>query len=191
MRRPVGRRLPAGRREEGFTLVELLVSTVMGVVVMGAVASLMISAMRAQPAITGAADNISEARWALERLTREIRNGVVVDQAEPSKVSFQGYVRHSTCGGTTTLPSTSAPTKCEITYECSTTACMRSESAPGTYTGTPRTIFSGIDSSQVFTYVPSTAPTFVKITLRLPNPRGTGSLTVSDGASLRNATLAN
>ena len=40
--------------------------------------------------------------------------------------------------------------------------------------------------------MPSAATaTFVKITLRLPNPTGNAAMTVSDGASLRNATLAN
>jgi hypothetical protein len=64
------------------------------------------------------------------------------------------------------------------------------ESAPGSYTGTPQLVFEGIDSNQVFAYAPSsTAATYVKATLRLPNPSGPGALTVSDGASLRNATL--
>ncbi len=63
---------------------------------------------------------------------------------------------------------------------------------PGVYTGTATTIFSGIDSSNVFSYSPSAAAaTYIGVTLRLPNPSGSGDLTVSDGASLRNATLTN
>ena len=187
--RPLIARLRTSHGEAGFTLVELLVASMMGVVVMGAVASLVISAVRAQPKISQQAQNVTTARWVLERLTHEIRIGLSVSKANPSEVSFQTYVRHSTCGGTTSLPSSTPSIKCQVTYACTTTACSRSESAPGTYTGTPKQIFSGIDSNQVFTYAPTSHPTYVKITLRLPNPSGTGSLTISDGASLRNATL--
>ena len=42
----------------------------------------------------------------------------------------------------------------------------------------------------MFSYVPSAAEaTYIKVTLTMPNPRGPAALTVSDGASLRNATL--
>jgi type II secretory pathway pseudopilin PulG len=164
------RRLRGEKREAGYTLIELLVGSAMGVVVMGAVASLVISAVRAQPTISKQAQNITTARWVLERMTRELR--------------------HSTCGGTASLPSDSPSIKCEITYECTTSYCSRKESAPGTFGGTPTRIFSGINSDQVFSYAPNAAEaTYVKVTLRLPNPRGTGALTISDGASLRNATL--
>lgn len=188
----MGRALHRARSESGVTLVELLVASAMGVVVMGAVASLVISAVRDQPKISKQAQNITTARWVLERMTREIRNGIAIKgegESTASRLSFESYVRHSTCGGTTMLPSTSAPIICRVTFECSTSACSRIESAPNTSAGTPRPIFSGIDSSQVFTYVPEKQPTYVKVTLRLPNPSGPGALTVSSGASLRNATL--
>jgi len=183
-------RLRRSRGDAGFTLIELLVAASMGVVVMGAVASLVISAVRDQPRISKQAQNITTARWVLERLTHEIRNGVVVNRANASEVSFQGYVRHSTCGGTTQLAATSPAIKCQVTYTCNTTSCSRIESVPGTYTGASQEIFTGIDSNQVFTYSPNpTEATYVKVTLRLPNPSGGGALTVSNGASLRNATL--
>jgi Tfp pilus assembly protein PilW len=177
--------------ERGFTLVELLVGSAMGVVVMSAVAMLVISAVRDQPKISKQAQNITTARWVLERMTREIRNGIVVSpgQAKPESISFKAYVRRTACGGGVPV-SSAPPIECQITYTCSTTSCSRTESNPGVFTGTARQIFSGIDSNQVFTYAPdATKPTYVKVTLRLPNPSGTGALTVSDGASLRNATL--
>jgi type II secretory pathway pseudopilin PulG len=183
-------RLRSSRGEGGFTLVELLVASAMGVVVMGAVASLVISAVRDQPKISKQAQNITTARWVLARLTHELRNGIEVKEAGASKMSFEGYVRHSTCGGTPTLPSTSPAIICLITYECTTTACTRKESAPASTGGTPKPVFSGINSNQVLTYAPNaTTPTYVKVTLRLPNPSGSGALTVSSGASLRNAIL--
>ncbi|HEY0318184.1 MAG TPA: hypothetical protein VGC49_07805 [Solirubrobacterales bacterium] len=185
-------RLRVLRADEGITLVELLVASAMGVVVMGAVASLVISAVRDQPRISQQADNISTARTVLDRMTHEIRNGIAIapERAKSNSVSFQAYVRHTTCGGSVVLASALPSIKCQITYSCTTTACSRTESVPGTFTGTARLLIGGISGSQVFTYRPNlTEPTYVKMTLRLPNPTGAGALTVSSGASMRNATL--
>lgn len=189
-------RLARARSDEGFTLIELLVASAMGAVVMSAVAMLVIGAVKGQPEISKQAQNITTARWVLERLTHELRNGLSVTRAEPDEVSFQVYVRRSTCGGTASLPASTPAIKCQVTYSCTTTACSRTESAPGTYSGTPQQIFSGIDSSQVFTYVPEVTEaseiskvTYVKVTLSLPEPDGVGAFTVSSGTSLRNATL--
>jgi Tfp pilus assembly protein PilW len=179
VRRALRRRLGGFHGEAGLTLVELLVASTMGVVVLGAVGSLLISALRDQPGISQKAVNIQTERWVLERMTRELREGVVVDKATASSVSFQTYVRDSTCGGATMLPSTSPSIKCEVTYTCSGTSCTRLEAAPGVYTGTVTTIFTGLsNSSSVFSY-----------SLTIPNPSGSGGLTASDGVSLRNATL--
>jgi len=184
-------RLRAG--EDGVTLVELLVSSMMGVVVMGAVAMLVISAVKDQPRISKQAQNITTARWVLERMTREIRGGIALDTSperlKPNTVSFKAYVRRTTCGGSTALAANTPPITCQVTYTCTTSSCSRTESSPGTYTGVTRQIFSGINSNQVFSWTPSGKPTYLKVTLRLPNPSGTGALTVSNGASLRNATL--
>jgi prepilin-type N-terminal cleavage/methylation domain-containing protein len=179
------------RNEAGFTLVELLVAMTMGVVVLGAVGSLVVSAMKNQPRISQRAQDITTARWVLERLTREIRNGIRVDNATPSSISFETYVRHTTCGGSTPLAAASPSIKCEVTYTCTTTKCSRIEAAPGVYTGTATQIFEGIDSSSVFSWAPEEEPTFVEVTLHMPNPAGNAPLTVSDGASLRNGTLTN
>ncbi len=189
MRRSIHRRLGAG--EAGLTLVELLVASAMGVVLIGAVSSLLISAVRDQPAISKKAADVSTARYIMERLTRELRQGVVVDRATATSVSFQTYARRVTCGGTTVLASTAAATKCEVTYTCTTTQCTRIESAPGTYTGTSVILVSGLaNEPTVFTYSPITAPTYVGVKLNIAATKGPGT-TISDGASLRNATLSN
>lgn len=193
------------RDESGLTLVELLVASTMSVILVGAAGSMVISSVRTQPEVSKRAQNVSSARWVLERLTREIRNGVRVDVATASKVSLLTYVRSTACGSGT-LPASGTPAiKCEVTYECTTAYCSRIEAKEGTYTGTARKIFSGINSSSVFCFVPSTASdslscgtaastkgtTYVGVSLRIPNPTGPSDLTVSDGASLRNATLTN
>jgi type II secretory pathway pseudopilin PulG len=196
MRRVLPRMLARAGREDGFTLVELLVGAAMGVIVMAATASLMISAVKSQPKISKKAQTISTARWVMERMTREIRNGIAVapEKATASEVSFTTYVRTPTCGGTGTLASGSKAIPCQVTYRCTTIKCSRIEAAPGVYTGTERTIFSGIDSSEVFSYSPSAVEAkdikYIEVELQFPNPSGSGELTISDGASMRNATLA-
>jgi len=193
MRRALSRGVARARREEGITLVELLVGALMGVIVMGATASLMISAVKSQPKISEKSQTITTARWVMERLTREIRNGIAVapEKATASEVSFTSYVRTPTCGGTGTLGSSAKAIPCQVTYRCTTTKCSRIEAAPGVYEGTERTIFSGIDSADVFSYTPSEGPArYIEVTLRFPNPSGSGDLTISDGASLRNANLS-
>lgn len=188
-------RLREREGEAGFTLIELLVAMALGVVVMGAVVTLLISTVRYQPKISKEAENVSDARWTLERLTRELRNGIAVKEGTASMISFEGYVRHSTCGGTAALPAGSSAIKCRITWQCSTTACSRRESSASAPTvGVFKPVISDLGSSQIFSYVPSepsvTAATYVKATLTLPAPTDSGQpLVISSGASLRNATL--
>jgi prepilin-type N-terminal cleavage/methylation domain-containing protein len=202
VRRPLSRRLAS--EQAGYTLIELLVASAMGVVLLGAIGTMLVSAMRTQPKVSKRAANVSDARWVTERLTREIRNGIAVDRFTPTSVSFRTYVRRTACGGSGILASGTPAIRCEVTYTCDTTSCSRLEANEGVYTGTPTTVFRGINSSNVFCYVPSTntdsltcgparagtPPTYVGITLRIPNPSGPVALTVSDGASLRNATLS-
>lgn len=187
-----------------MTLLEMMVAMTMSVVVVGAVTSMLISALKDQPQISKRAENISEARWVLERLTHEIRSGVAVDRASASSVSFRTYLRRTSCGGEGTLAEGSPAIVCEVTYTCATTSCIRIEAAPGTFEGTERTVFSGIDRSEVFCYGLAENPsscgaapekpgdaTYIGITLHIPNPSGGSGLTASDGADLRNATLTN
>jgi Tfp pilus assembly protein PilW len=203
------RRLAAGGGEAGLTLVELLVAAAMSVVVVGAAGSMLISAVRDQPKISKRAQNISSARWVLARMTREIRNGIEVNSgtATAATVSFKTYVRRSSCGGGVSNEASAPAIPCQVTYSCTTTACSRIEAAPGVEASPPgsaSTVFEGIDDPAVFCYVPSSeadpstcgalgeeTPTYIGVTLHIPNPDGGGDLTVSDGASLRNATLSN
>lgn len=191
----MARRLPPMQEEDGFTLIEMLVAMTMGVVVMGGVVILLIGAMRSQPRLDKQATNVQTARYALERMTRELRNGVLVTENKytSSSISFETYVRHTTCGGSTMSASSAGATKCEVTYTCSGSSCTRIEAAPGVTTGTAVPILTGIgNASSVFAYPQATRPpTYVEVTLKIPDPEGSGALTISDGASLRNATLTN
>jgi Tfp pilus assembly protein PilW len=176
-----------GDREAGLTLVELLVASAMSVILVGAATAMLISAVRDQPKLSRKDQSITTARYVLERMTREIRNGTVVYKATGSEVAFATQVRRTTCGGAVQENSSVSAIECRVTYRCTTTACTRSETAPSVETGgTAETVVSGLDSSQVFNYEPTAEePTFIGITLHIANPEGEGELTVTDGAGLR------
>jgi prepilin-type N-terminal cleavage/methylation domain-containing protein len=186
-------RLDAAESEGGFTLIELLIASAMGVVLMAAVGTLMIGAVRHQPEISQRAENISTARWVLERMTREIRNGVLIDttRAKPAEVSFRTYLRRTSCGGAG-VPAPSTPAiLCQVTYTCTGNTCRRDEVEPGKNPGVGERFFTGLADPNVFTYYPNkTEPTYIGMTLHIKNPTGPGDITISDGASLRNAILS-
>lgn len=202
--RPHGR-LRTRDGEAGMTLIELLVAMIMGIVVVGGATTMLISILHAQPDQSKQAQNVSTARYELERMTRELRDGVSVTASAPNSVSFVARVRRTACGGSVPTSSKAPSIQCQIVYSCTTSTCTRTEREVGkTSGGTTATVVTGISSSEVFCFVPSsnsdptqcgtakpgTSPTYVGVTLRVPNPSGSGSLTVSDGASLRGATLS-
>lgn len=188
-----------------MTLIELLVAMIVGVIVVGGATAMLISAVRAQPKQQEQAQSISTARFQLERMTREIRNGVSVTTASSNGVSFVARVRRKECGGEVSTSATATAIQCQIVYTCTTSSCARTERKVGeTSGGTTTTLATGINSSEVFCFVPSanidptecaavkagTSPTYIGITLHVPNPSSPGSLTITDGASLRSATLS-
>ena len=179
-----------GCSEAGLTLVEMLIAAAIGIVVLGATSMMLVSVVRTQPKISNRAENASTSRWVLERMTREIRNGIAVKPGSSvSTLVFTAHVRSSACGAGTAPPATSSSIECKVTYSCNTTRCTRSETTPAaTGSGTPVTMFTGIDSEKVFSYTPSIEQaSFVGVTLRFPNPDGGGDFTISDGATLRGA----
>lgn len=187
--------------ERGLTLIELLVAAAMSVVIVGAGGSMLISAVRSQPQLNERNQKVTEVRWVQERMTKEFRNGVQVDKAEPNIVSFVTQVRTSACGASGSLDSDAPAIECQVTYDCSSgDACSRAEAPKEEIGGgTPRPLIEGLESG-VFEYFPDSTPelddpmkanppTYVGIIFRIANPSGSGSLTVSDGASLRTTVL--
>ncbi len=179
-------------REAGLTLVELLVASAMSVIIVGAACLMLISAVQDQPKLSKRAQEVSTARYVLERMTREIRNGTQVFSATDSAVEFETQLRRTVCGGALQSNENVAAIPCRVTYSCSTTACTRTETPPGVpgSSGTPTALVSGLDSDQVFNYEPisrseNEPPTYIGITLHIENPEGKGELTVTDGAGLR------
>jgi type II secretory pathway pseudopilin PulG len=179
-------RLRAADREAGLTLVELLVAAAMSVILVGAACAMLISAVQSQPKLSKKDQNVTTARYVLERMTREIRNGITVYRATGSEVAFETQVRHTSCGGAVQEDPSEPAIDCRVTYRCTTSACTRTETAPEVETGgTPTTLIGGLDSDMVFNYEPSSEePRYIGIALHIANPEGEGALTVTDGAGL-------
>ena len=132
----------------GFTLIELLLAASLSLIVLGVGVGLMTTAMRSQPDVAEKAGEIQEARVAMERLTREIRQGDSVVSASSTQFSLITHVNSATCGG---LPSSEARL-CRITYTCGGEVCTRVEANPdGTGATAPETVINGISTSSVFT----------------------------------------
>lgn len=175
--------------EAGLTLIELLVAATLSVIVVGAATSMLISAVRQQPEISQSSQDISTARYVLERMTREIRNGitVVAKESSASTLAFTAYTRHATCGSTGSLAAGESARVCKITYSCSATGCTRAETdSAATGPGTAVPLIGGIDNAKVFSYSPDLEEaTFVGVNFRIPERDGDEHLTISDGATLR------
>lgn len=201
-RRP--RRPAIVRDQAGMTLVEMLVAAMMSVIIVGASCAMLINAVRDQPALSKKAQNVTTARYQLERVVREIRNGVQVESASPSAVTFVARVRRVACGGAAQTNPSAEPVQCRITYNCSGSTCTRTEETSAGPVGTTTIALSGIGSTEVFCFVPSAeedptqcglpeepeAATYIGVHLEVPNPEGRGLLTISDGATLRTAAFS-
>ena len=206
MIRLVARRLRAQDGEAGLTLIEMLVAATMSVILVGASTAMLISAVRDQPALSRKSENITTARWQLERIVREIRNGVSVEVASPSELAIVTQMRREACGGDSAASSSAEAIKCRVVYRCVGTACTRTEATlDGTLVGTSVVALSGVrNPDSVFCFVPSAAedptdcgtaksgekPTYVGIQLEVPGSQERGLLTISDGATLRTATFS-
>lgn len=207
MKRP-GKNRAAFRDESGMTLIEVLVASMMSVIIVAASCAMLINAVRDQPVLSNKAQNVTTARYQLERMVREIRNGVRVEGTpSASSMTLVAQVRRVTCGGAPQTDPSAEPLQCEINYSCTADTCTRTEL---TSTGIPAATSiaaSGIGSTEVFCFVPSASgdstecgeaqtgenaepPTYIGVNLEVPGPEGPGLLTISDGATLRSATLS-
>jgi prepilin-type N-terminal cleavage/methylation domain-containing protein len=173
------------RQGRGFTLVELLVATILGLVVIGGGVTVFTVSMNNQPRINSQSAAIQQARTSMERLTRELRQGSTVSTATASQLSIVTYVHSATCGGA----SASTSISCRVTYTCTAGACTRTEAQPnGSSPGPAVSVVSGLSSNNVFNYSPSaSAPTYVGATFSFSATGGQDAITLSDGAATRNS----
>jgi type II secretory pathway pseudopilin PulG len=174
--------------EAGLTLVEMIVAMAMAIVITGAAVAMMVSALNRQPDLTERGDKVGDASVAVEKLVREIRQGVVGSVATglpANQLQFETYV-DGACGSTTVTTGT----KCKVSYQCESEKCTRTT---GSGTTATTTIATGVRNSDNFEYVTGTSPcskvtgepvSFVAVKIELKSKKG-GIITLSDGAGLR------
>lgn len=173
------------REEAGFTLPELTIATVIGLLVTGAALMLVIVAQQSSPQVIERSAELQRGRVMIERIVREIRQGESVALATASGFEMLTQVNSEPCGG----PPAPKVTLCLVNYSCGSTACTRTERNPdGSGVASSEQVVSGITGPAVFEYDPSTGvdPYFVAVNLVFPNAEGAESVTLRDGASLRN-----
>jgi len=174
------------RSERGLTLIELLVASTMAMVVLGGAVTVFVGAVRSEPRTSSKVSAIEQGRIAVERMTRELRQGFNLTGAGPAGLSFVSYVPESSCGAS---PATDSKELCRVTYDCEGGECTRTVAEPdGAGAGAAVQVVSGLSSSEVFSYSPEEAeaePEYVGVTLSFETREG-GPVVVSDGAALRN-----
>ena len=73
----------------GFTLVEMLLATVLSMIVIGGAVMAFTASIRSQPQIDAQAHAIAQARTTMERIVRELRQGSTISNASTSQLSTQ------------------------------------------------------------------------------------------------------
>lgn len=172
------------RSDRGWTLVEMLVAVTIGMVVLGGAVTIFLGAVKSEPRASAKVGAIQEGRVALERITRELRQGIEVQApADNDELSLITYVKQSPCGGS---PAAVARA-CLVTYACEAGVCSRSVAEPGSPAGTPVEIVSDLSSTNVFSYSPSAAePDYVGVEFAFEKSQSTDPTVLADGATLRN-----
>ncbi|MDX6608433.1 MAG: hypothetical protein QOF85_358 [Solirubrobacterales bacterium] len=171
--------------ERGFTLVELLVAMSMMVVITGATVALFFSTLKDQARVTHTADQVGEARTALRRIVDDVRQASS-GSGTASELKVKTYVHSASC--TTSASPSATAISCEVIYKCAletsktTYQCTRAVGG-----GTAVKIVGKLSNNSVFTYTPTTTPTYIAAKLVFPGSSGTATNTFENGATLRNS----
>jgi type II secretory pathway pseudopilin PulG len=186
----------ARRRQAGLTLVELLVTTSILMVVIGALLATFESSQRIVPNDVEWSHALQEGNAGLLRMVREIRQAAAIIGTTPNAVDFR-----VTLGGQDQ----------HVLYQCDVVQagtpyreCMRVQAAVGAAlplaaSGQPviARLLNGTVADPVFSYTPNAiAPTFISVTVKLPAagerssaPGTAHAIVLADGAYLRNQDL--
>lgn len=167
MRSPLRR---TSAREDGFTLVETVAASVVGILVLTTVLSVFLSAQRSENFQQGRAQGLDEIRLAMERMTKEIRQVQTVRAGSSASVlDVDTFVE-----GTAT----------HVIYRVTGTDLTRTEGS------STITLVTQLIGSSMFTYTPSaTSPSVITVTIRsrpTPNAPET-TLVLTSEIKLRNA----
>jgi prepilin-type N-terminal cleavage/methylation domain-containing protein len=159
-----------GHAERGFTLIELMITTMLFLVVIGVIFALLFNQQKAETYVRGRGQALDDMRITMDRMTKELRQATsVVGTPTSSHIEFLTYQNGATA---------------DITYDASGTKLTRKiGSSPAT------TVQTGLTTTSIFEFVPSTlTPQVVDITLVVAPPNLPNSTVTLDGeVHLRNA----
>lgn len=170
------------RSERGFTLIELLVATTVGMVVLGGAVTIFLGAVRSEPRTAAQVTAVQQGRVTVERITREVRQGLEVLTAGAGQLQLITLAPQGSCGA-----AEEGAEPCRVTYTCTAAACSRAVAEPdGGSPGAAVQVASGLASTEVFEYAPNTAePTYVDVELSFAMDES-GPVVIADGATMRN-----
>jgi type II secretory pathway pseudopilin PulG len=156
-------------RENGFTLVELLVGMMLAIIVFTAITALLIDGVHDQTTMENRSYQLQRGEVAMEQLVRNLREATSVTLLSSRSITYSEPI------------ATGVET---IAFSCSSTtdACTQ------TIAGVAKTAVTDVTNSNIFTASPSSSPTYIGITLSISAP-GETAVTVTDGTGLRNVTL--
>lgn len=160
---------------DGYTLVELLVAMTLMLLVLAASLSALVAIQRGGDRVTNRANEISQARVALERMTRELRQATVVRFTTSQVVELDGWVH---------LNGSPTAVKRTVRLDCTAGRCTRAVGAAAA-----QTTIANLVNTDVFAPTPSSlAPTFLGVKVTIALGLGAKPVTLSDGVDLRNGT---
>jgi len=172
------------REERGLTLIELLVAASLGLLVVGGAMTMFLSAVRSDPRTAAKVSAIQQARFTVERIARELRQGSEVPASSSSHLEIVTYVKTTGCSGGEAGGESIA---CRVIYDCEGDTCTRAVAEPdGSGAGAAITVATDLAAAGVFSYEPDEEePTYVGIELAVANEGG-DPIVLSDGVALRN-----
>jgi len=183
------------RGEAGFSLIELLLSSTLLLVVLGATLSVLDTTARLGPRDQERPLAVSEAQVGLDRMVRELREASSVVGTTSTSMNVlveKGGVQRQVlyqCG-------VAAPNDASNPYDDTYKRCVRREtSSGGAFTGAGTVVVQRRINQPVFTFSPSTTrPEYVKARIVVParGERREGyahNITLDDGFYIRNADL--
>ncbi len=151
------------RREDGFTLPELLVTLFIALVISAAALSLVEFTMKRASEVDQRVDASQRGRLVMDTMTRELRSQVCVNATTPAMATRTGDITDGntatfyvdlTDGSATSKPPSNAASKTPELHSLVYNPAARTITER-VYTGTWFKQITGTGSSQVTTYVPS------------------------------------
>lgn len=157
---PRVRRTAALRDERGFTLVELMVTILLGLIIFAAVMQMMVVGGHRQKQIDTRISQLQSARVSEEALARDLRQATAVTVQTTRSVQY------------------TLPTGVVVTWACTAAGvCTRTSGA-----GVATKVMSQVTNSTIFA-LPS--PNYVTISF-VVSEAGRSDITINDGVALRN-----